>query len=45
MVAAAAAQAWREGRIFARTGQPFEFPSLLNFPESHYLKGLILQVE
>ena len=45
MVAAAAAQAGREGRIFARTGQPFDFPSLLNFPESHYLKGLILQVE
>ena len=45
MVAAGAAQAGREGRIFARTGQPFDFPSLLNFPESHYLKGLILQVE
>ena len=45
MVAAAAAQVGREGRIFARTGQPFDFPSLLNFPESNYLKGLILQVE
>ncbi|MGJ8640985.1 MAG: class I SAM-dependent rRNA methyltransferase [Opitutaceae bacterium] len=45
MVASAASQAGREGRIFARTGQPFDFPSLLNLPESSYLKGLILQVE
>ncbi len=45
LVASAAAQAGREGRIFARTGQPFDFPSLLNLPESSYLKGLILQVE
>lgn len=45
MVSAAAVAAGREGRIFARTGQPFDFPTLLNLPESHYLKGLILQVE
>ncbi len=45
LVASAAALAGREGRIFARTGQPFDFPSLLNLPESSYLKGLILQVE
>lgn len=44
-VAAAAAAAGREARIFARTAQPFDFPVLLNFPESRYLKGLILQVE
>ncbi|MGJ8653151.1 MAG: class I SAM-dependent rRNA methyltransferase [Opitutaceae bacterium] len=44
-VATAAAEAGREGRIFARTGQPFDFPTLLNLPESSYLKGLILQVE
>ena len=45
MVSAAAAEVGREGRIFARTGQPFDFPTLLNFPESNALKGLILQVE
>jgi 23S rRNA (cytosine1962-C5)-methyltransferase len=45
MVSAAAAAVGREGRIFARTGQPFDFPTLLNLPESHCLKGLILQVE
>jgi 23S rRNA (cytosine1962-C5)-methyltransferase len=44
-VARAAAQAGREARIFTRTAQPFDFPALLNFPESHFLKGLILQVE
>lgn len=44
-VARAAATAGREARIFARTAQPFDFPVLLNFPESRYLKGLILQVE
>ncbi|HAV12819.1 MAG TPA: hypothetical protein DCX06_04890 [Opitutae bacterium] len=45
LIASAAALAGREGRIFARTGQPFDFPTLLNLPESNYLKGLILQVE
>jgi 23S rRNA (cytosine1962-C5)-methyltransferase len=45
LVASAAALAGREGRIFARTSQPFDFPTLLNLPESSYLKGLILQVE
>jgi 23S rRNA (cytosine1962-C5)-methyltransferase len=45
MVSVAAAEVGREGRIFARTGQPFDFPTLLNFPESNYLKGLILQVD
>lgn len=44
-VARAAVAAGREARIFARTAQPFDFPVLLNFPESRYLKGLILQVE
>lgn len=44
-VARAAASAGREARIFARTAQPFDFPVLLNLPESRYLKGLILQVE
>lgn len=45
VVARAAANAGREARIFAHTAQPFDFPVLLNFPESRYLKGLILQVE
>lgn len=45
VVARAATAAGREARIFARTAQPFDFPVLLNFPESRYLKGLILQVE
>lgn len=45
MVGAAAASVGREGRIFARISQPFDFPVLLNLPESRYLKGLILQVE
>jgi len=45
LVSTAAAEVGREGRIFARTGQPFDFPTLLNFPEGNILKGLILQVE
>jgi 23S rRNA (cytosine1962-C5)-methyltransferase len=44
-VAEAAAASGREARIFARTAQPFDFPVLLNMPESRHLKGLILQVE
>ena len=44
-VARSCAAAGREARIFARTAQPFDFPVLLNLPESRYLKGLILQVE
>lgn len=45
LVANAAAKSGREGRIFARISQPFDFPVLLNLPESRRLKGLILQVE
>lgn len=45
IVAEAAALAGREARIFARTSQPFDFPMLLNFPESQVVRGLILQVE
>jgi 23S rRNA (cytosine1962-C5)-methyltransferase len=44
LVAGAAAEAGREARIFARTSQPFDFPMLLNFPESQGLRGLILQM-
>lgn len=45
LVGEAATEAGREARIFARTAQPFDFPILINFPESAALKGLILQVE
>jgi len=44
LVAKAATETGREARFFARTSQPFNFPMLLNFPESLILKGLILQV-
>lgn len=44
LIAAAAAEVGREARIFARTSQPFDFPILLNFPESQALRGLILEV-
>jgi 23S rRNA (cytosine1962-C5)-methyltransferase len=44
LVAKAAAETGREARIFARTSQPFDFPMLLNYPESQTLRGLILQV-
>jgi len=45
LVGRAAAETGREVRIFARTSQPFDFPILLNFPESQILQGVILQVE
>jgi len=45
IISLAAAASGREGRVFARISQPFDFPVLLNLPESRYLKGLILQVE
>lgn len=45
MVRAAAITAGREGRLFARIGQPFDHPVLLNLPETAALKGVILQVE
>lgn len=44
LVGRVAARVGREVRIFARTSQPFDFPMLLNFPESQMLRGLILQV-
>lgn len=42
--AAAAAAAGREARVFARTSQPFDYPVLLNFPESQLVEGLVLEV-
>ena len=41
----AAADARREVRLLEITGQPADHPVLLEFPESHYLKGAILRVE
>ncbi|MDR2982202.1 MAG: class I SAM-dependent rRNA methyltransferase [Puniceicoccales bacterium] len=45
MLGDAAADAKREARVLEITGQPSDHPVLLNFPESHYLKGAILQAE
>ncbi|MDR2863170.1 MAG: class I SAM-dependent rRNA methyltransferase [Puniceicoccales bacterium] len=45
MLADAAADARCTARVLEITGQPADHPVLLNFPESHYLKGAILQVE
>lgn len=45
VVSSAARDAKRDVRLLEITGQPADHPSLLNFPESHYLKGLILQAE
>jgi len=43
-VAQALARTGREGRLFARVAQPFDFPVRLNFPESQALKGVILEI-
>ncbi len=45
IVADAATDARRDVRMLEITGQPADHPSLLNFPESRYLKGLIVQAE
>lgn len=45
MLAEAAADAHRTTRLLEVAGQPVDHPVLLNFPESHYLKGAIVQVE
>ncbi|MGE9296742.1 MAG: class I SAM-dependent rRNA methyltransferase [Puniceicoccales bacterium] len=39
----AAADARRDVRLVQVTGQPADHPALLNIPESHYLKGVILE--
>jgi len=39
----AAADAKRDVRLIEVTGQPEDHPALLNIPESHYLKGLIVE--
>ncbi|WP_269526572.1 hypothetical protein [Coraliomargarita parva] len=35
----------REGRVFAAVGQPFDFPWLMQLPQTKPLGGFILQVE
>jgi 23S rRNA (cytosine1962-C5)-methyltransferase len=45
MLAEAASDAHRTTRLLEVAGQPVDHPVLLNFPESHYLKGAIMQVE
>ncbi len=41
----AAVDAGRDVRVIERLGQPFDHPTLLTFPESEYLKGLLCQVD
>jgi len=45
IVADAALDAGRQGRIIDRLGQSADHPVALNFPEAEYLKGLCVQVE
>jgi 23S rRNA (cytosine1962-C5)-methyltransferase len=40
----AASDARREAVILERTSQPTDHPVLLNFPESRYLKGFIIEI-
>ncbi len=44
VIEAAAADARREAVILERTSQPADHPVLVNFPESRYLKGFILEI-
>lgn len=44
-LSSAALDAGKSARILASTSQPFDHPILLGFPESEYLKGLIVQVD
>ncbi len=44
-VADAAADAHRETRLLEVTAQPLDHPVLLSCPETHYLKGAIVEVE
>ena len=45
VLASAAHDAHRRVALLEITGQPADHPRMLNFPESHYLKGLILRAE
>ncbi len=44
LIEAAAADARREGIVLERVSQPTDHPVMLNFPESRYLKGFILEI-
>ena len=44
VIAGAAGQVGREARVFARTTQPFDYPMLLNLPESQVVEGILLEV-
>ena len=44
VIESAASDARREGIILERTSQPSDHPVMLNFPESRYLKGFILEI-
>ncbi len=45
IVADAALDAGRQGRIIERLGQSADHPVALNYPEAEYLKGFIIQVD
>ena len=45
VVADSAADAEREARVIEVTSQPADHPTLLACPETHYLKGVIVEVE
>lgn len=45
VLASAAHDARRRVSLLEITGQPADHPWILNFPESHYLKGLILRAD
>ncbi len=44
LVENAAADARREGLVLERVTQPADHPVMLNFPESRYLKGFIIEI-
>jgi len=44
LIEEAAADARREGIVLERVSQPTDHPVMLNFPESRYLKGFILEI-
>jgi 23S rRNA (cytosine1962-C5)-methyltransferase len=44
VIEAAAADARREAVVLERTSQPADHPVLLNFPESRYLKGFLIEI-
>jgi 23S rRNA (cytosine1962-C5)-methyltransferase len=44
VIEAAAADARREAIVLERTSQPADHPVLVNFPESRYLKGFLIEI-